>query len=145
MERYFISAFGMFSCFIRSKIPFVSAKQDLISSGLPVSGPIVISPITRIFFSVAISSAFIDFRRDFRGVDRLYNVEDFDGSFDLVLLEVPDEMPFGFLTDFPVSPLRFLDVVFPDCSDTGLDSFEYLAGLSRLGGGYQQHASRKFV
>ena len=82
----------------------------------------------------------VDFYSDFQGIDRLYHIEDGDGFFSLVLLEMPDKVPLDFAADYPVDPFRFLNIVFPDDFNAGRNGFQDFPGLSRLSGGYQYDA-----
>jgi hypothetical protein len=55
---------------------------------------------------------------------------------------MPDKMPFGLTSDYPVGLFSFLDVVFPDDFNAGGDGFQDFPGLSGLGGGDESDAVR---
>jgi hypothetical protein len=84
-----------------------------------------------------LGAPFIDFQGDFQRIDRLYHVENGYGLFNFIILEMPDKMPFNFITDYLVGILRFLDIILPDDFYTGSHGFHDFPGLSRLGGCHQ--------
>jgi hypothetical protein len=87
----------------------------------------------------------VDFLRHLRRIDGFNHVEDFDGFFNFIFLEVADAMPLRDFADSPEVVFGFLNIIFPEDRDAGLHGSGDFSGRAGFDRRHELNAGGQFA